>query len=158
MARMTRKELTKSVNKGWAFEAQMSLLKRYKRDGRAGSYDLMNKGRVYECKFFTIKPATKGKNAEYNSAHGFKAIKSKSLYTQVQEYCSTFDTLIVGYGESIDNYDSFTMTSEEAVEWLYKRLQHKAGSDEVRFCWGGKSLESRYESRLAKLKSEGYTL
>ena len=145
MARMTRKELTKSVNKGWAFEAQMSLLKRYKRDGRAGSYDLMNKGRVYECKFFTIKPATKGKNAEYNSAHGFKAIKSKSLYTQV-------------HGESIDNYDSFTMTSEEAVEWLYKRLQYKAGSDEVRFCWGGKSLESRYESRLAKLKSEGYTL
>ena len=44
MARMTRKELTKSANKGWAFEAQMSLLKRYKRDGRAGSYDLMNKG------------------------------------------------------------------------------------------------------------------
>ena len=76
----------------------------------------------------------------------------------MQEYCSTFDTLIVGYGESIDNYDSFTMTSEEAVEWLYKRLQYKAGSDEVRFCWGGKSLESRYESRLAKLKSEGYTL
>ena len=76
----------------------------------------------------------------------------------MQEYCATFDRLIVGYGESIDNYDSFTMTSEEAVDWLYKRLQHKAGSDEVRFCWGGKSLESRYESRLAKLKSEGYTL
>lgn len=76
----------------------------------------------------------------------------------MQEYCATFDRLIVGYGESIDNYDSFTMTSEEAVEWLYKRLQYKAGSDEVRFCWGGKSLESRYESRLAKLKSEGYTL
>ena len=32
MARMTRKELTKSVNKGWAFEAQMSLLRKWKRD------------------------------------------------------------------------------------------------------------------------------
>ena len=113
MARMTRKELTKSVNKGWAFEAQMSLLRKWKRDGRSGSYDLAHEGLIYECKFFTIKPATKGKHAEYNSAHGFKAIKSKSLYAQVQEYCATFDRLIVGYGESIDNYDSIREIDEE---------------------------------------------
>lgn len=155
---MTNKELANSANKGWAFEATTALLNHYKGDGRSGSFDLSNKGKVYECKFFTIKPATRQKNAEYNSAHGFKAKKSVSLYKQVQDYCATFDYLIVGYGESMDNYDSFKLSSAEAVDWLYKRLQFKKDSDEVRFCWGGKTLESRYPARLAKLKAEGYTL
>lgn len=154
----TRKELLESKNKGFAFEAKMALIRKWKRDGRAGSYDLSHGGKIYECKFFTIKPATAKKNAEYNSAHGFEAKKSISLYKQVQDYCATFDVLIVGYGESVENCNMLTMKSEEAVDWLYKRLQHKAGSKEVRFCWGGKSIESRYPARLAKLKAEGYTL
>lgn len=158
MSRKNNRELLSSSNNGWGFEAAMAIMKHWKRDGRPGSYDLTNKNRVYECKFFTIKEATAKRNAVYNSAHGFKAKKNVSLHKQVEDYCHGFTHLLVGYGESVENFEYFVLTSEEAVEWLYKRLQHKANSDEIRFCWGGKSLESRYPARLAKLQKEGYKL
>lgn len=155
---MTRKELVNSKNKGFAFEAKIALQRKWKRDGRPGSYDLSHGGKVFECKFFTVKPATAKKNAEYNSAHGFPAVRSRSLREQLEEYCATFDTLIVGVGENVESCEVFSMKSSEAVEWLYKRMQFNKQEDGVRFCWGGKSIEKRYLTRFAKLKAEGFKL
>ena len=98
---MTGKELTESVNKGWAFEAQMSLLRKWKRDGRSGSYDLAHEGLIYECKFFTIKPASKGKHAEYNSAHGF----------MLKPFIQPFHSFFAGHGKAIIIINAFTIAN-----------------------------------------------
>lgn len=147
-----------SRNNGWAAEHFAAIVNGYRRDGRPGKTDLFDGSRRIEVKFFTIKPATFKKNAEYNSAHGFKANKTEPLLDQLKRYCQKFDALLVGAGEDVQSAEYQLMTRKEAYDFLSKRLSYKAGSDEVRFCWGGKSLESRLEGRMNTLRKHGYII
>ena len=54
-------ELLNSKNNGWAFEAHQALENEYRRRGGLGQTDLLNEHKRIECKFFTIKPATKAR-------------------------------------------------------------------------------------------------
>lgn len=155
----TRKELLESKNGGFAFEARIALERHWKRDGRCGSFDLSNKNKIYECKYFRIEEATAKRNAIYNSANGFDVVKSRSLTEQLKEYCATFDVLVVGYGNDPKTCPYFMLKREEAFEWLYFRMQYDAKQKgRIRFCWGGKTVSTRYLSRFEKLKKEGYKI
>lgn len=149
---------THSKNNGWAAEHYAAIVNGFRRDGRPGKTDLFEGGRRIEVKFFTVKPATAKKNAEYNSAHGFKANKSEPLLDQLTRYCRKFDALLVGVGENPQTAEYQLLTRKEAFEFLSKRFSYKNGSDEIRFCWGGKSLESRLEGRLNTLRKHGYII
>ena len=146
-----------SKNNGFAAEHYLAIKNSMRRDGRAGKTDLFDGARRIESKFFTIKPATAKKNAEYNSAHGFDATKDKPLLEQLKRYCNKFDALVIGWGENPENAEYDVLTRKEAYEFLAKRLQNSTTYG-IRFCWGGKSLESRLEGRYNTLRKNGYII
>ena len=155
MMQKTVSELLNSKNNGWAFEAHQALENEYRRRGGLGQTDLLNEHKRIECKFFTIKPATKGKNAVYNSAHGFEANKTQPLLEQLKRYCAKADRFLIGVGPTPDDCFVFELSRSEAYEFFAARLQYSATYG-IRFCWSGN--ESRREGRYNTLRKNGYII
>ena len=127
-------------------------------DGRPSKTDLFNGHQRLEMKFFTVKAETRQKHAEYNSAHGFDADKETPLLEQLWRYCLKFDKLIVGVGADPDHAEWYEFSRKEAYAFLAKRLSHKADSTEIRFCWGGASIDKRLPARLETIRKHGYII
>lgn len=159
MYQNSRKSSTYKNQNGHAFEAYVAELKGWRRDGRPGHTDLFDGKRRIECKFYTIKPPTAKKNAEYNRAHGIKANKEKPLVEQIRAYCRKYDSFCIGSGEDGTNpAEFFELNRTEAYFFFILRLQYANNNngEEVGFCYGGKTLASRVWGRNDSIAKHGY--
>lgn len=156
----TLKQLANSVNGGWAFEAQMALEKRCKRDGRPGQADLIEKGKITETKFFRVKPAYVDRKGVYhapvmNSAHGFSP-RYKDLNKALQEYCNSMDRFLIAIGPTPETATRYYLSPEKAYQWLLPRIQY-SDTYGIRFTWGGDLKPSFVQGRLATLRKKWFS-